>query len=163
MQIENGIDNLYLNNISAGIICFDKYKKCIYVNQYIIDLFGEQNINSSNNLNILTIYRASIHNDDREEEIKICNDFFDNQNEHQTTIRLYNQKLREYRWIINKRSIIKNLCNDQDNILYMNTLSDIQENKLLELQLIDKNLKAEESYNHKSIFLANMSHKLEHH
>lgn len=144
-----------LDNISVGIICFDEAKKCIYTNQYIIDFFGENNMS---NTNMLTIYRASVHNDDRTNEIERCNEFFDNGIDNQSTIRIYNQKLREYRWMMNKRSVIKDL--DNTNKLYMYTLCDIQENKLLEIKLRDKSLKAEESYNHKSIFLANMSHEI---
>lgn len=144
-----------LDNISVGIICFDMSKKCVYTNQYIIDFFGENNMS---NTNMLTIYRASVHNDDRINEIERCNDFFENDVDNHSTIRIYNQKLREYRWVMNKRSVIKNL--DNKNKLYMYTLCDIQENKLLEFKLRDKSLKAEESYNHKSIFLANMSHEI---
>jgi signal transduction histidine kinase/DNA-binding response OmpR family regulator len=157
MNFSRHNQSLCLDNISVGIICFDSMKKCIYTNQYVIDLFGEDNVN---NTNMITIYRASIHNEDRINEIKICNDFFNNLNDNQSSIRLYNQKLREYRWMTNKRSIVKNLNNYNESYLYIYTLCDIQENKLLELKLKDNNLKAEESYNHKSIFLANISHEI---
>jgi signal transduction histidine kinase/DNA-binding response OmpR family regulator len=42
----------------------------------------------------------------------------------------------------------------------MYTLQDVNENKLLEIQLRNETLRSEQAYNHKSIFLANMSHEI---
>lgn len=143
-----------LDMISVGIICFDLTKKCKYINKYIIDLYDEKN---SSNKNFLIMYRESIHNDDKIQEVEICNNFFNKQIENISTMRLYNKNLKEYRWFVNKRIILKN--NDKEDI-YIFILSDIHDKKLLEANLEKQKIKIEECDNHKAIFLANMSHEL---
>ena len=118
-----------LDNLSVGIICFDMTKKCKYVNKYIIDFYDEKNLS---NQNFLIMYRESIHNDDKIQEVDICNNFFNNQVENVSTMRLYNKYLKEYRWFVNKRIILKN--SEREDI-YMFILSDIHDNKLLEANL----------------------------
>jgi len=143
-----------LNNISAGIVCFDMMKRCKYVNKYIIDFYDQINFDY---LNCLITYRESVYNDDKREDVDICNNFFNKRIENTSTMRIYSKKTKEYRWFVNKRIILKN--SDREDI-YMFILSDIHDKKVLEANLEKQKIKIEECDNHKAIFLANMSHEL---
>jgi len=106
-----------------------------------------------------TLYMNAIHQDDKENEMDVCCNFTKTKMECQTTVQIFNKSLNEYRWMINKRTFIKS---EEPNVTdsFMFTLQDVNENKLLEIQLRNETLRAEEAYNHKSIFLANMSHEI---
>ena len=103
------------------------------------------------------IYLNAIHKDDRRLENEICLQFRNTHKECNSTFRILNKKTNEYRWMLNKRNVI--YLHD-NTISYVFTLQDVNENKLLEIQLRNQTLRAEEAYNHKSIFLANMSHEI---
>ena len=46
-----------------------------------------------------------------------------------STIRIFNKSLNEYRWMTNKRTFIKS---EDNTVSFMYTLQDVNENKLLE-------------------------------
>lgn len=160
MNFLNKIDkdiSLLLDNLPVGIIRFNNKRRCIYVNKFVINLLGLQNVNIKTLDDIVLFYIESIHTEDREIEKDACNTFLSSLQESNTTIRIFNKRLNEYRWITNKRTVIRT---DDKEISFMYTLQDINENKLLEIKLRDESVRAEVSINHKSIFLANFSHEL---
>lgn len=160
MDFLNRIDQditLLLDNLPVGIIRFNNERKCIYANKFVINLFG---LEAPYNLdNIDTLYMNSVHKDHKENEREICLNFMKTNEECQTNVQIFNKRLNEYRWMINKRTFIKSEDPDVPHS-FMFTLQDVNENKLLEIQLRNETLRAEEAYNHKSIFLANMSHEI---
>jgi len=160
MNFLNRIDKditLLLDNLPVGIIRFNNESKCIYANKFVINLFG---IKAPYNFeNVDTLYMNAIREDHRENERSVCCNFMKTNMECQTTVQIFNKSLNEYRWMINKRTFINS---EDPNVTdsFMFTLQDVNENKLLEIQLRNETLRAEEAYNHKSIFLANMSHEI---
>lgn len=158
MDFLNRIDKditLLLDNLPVGIIRFNEKRHCIYANKFIINTFGLETSKPLNNISVL--YANSIHKDDKQSEIDICSRFMIDYKETSSTIRIFNKSLNEYRWMTNKRTFIKS---EDNTISFMYTLQDVNENKLLEIQLRNETLRAEQAYNHKSIFLANMSHEI---
>ena len=152
MNFLNRIDKditLLLDNLPVGIVRFNNNKKCIYSNKFITRLFGIIDIEK-----LLDIYREHIHPDDLENEINVCEKFLIDQCESNSTLRIFNNELNDYRWMSNKRTFISS---DKS---FMFTLQDIHENKLLELKLRNESKRVEQAYNHKSIFLANVSHEV---
>lgn len=158
MNFINTIDKditLLLDNLPVGIIRFNDKHRCIYANRFVINLLGLDI--SRQDENISEIYLNAIHKDDRGLENEICLQFRNTHKECNSTFRILNKKTNEYRWMLNKRNVI--YLHD-NTISYVFTLQDVNENKLLEIQLRNQTLRAEEAYNHKSIFLANMSHEI---
>jgi signal transduction histidine kinase/DNA-binding response OmpR family regulator len=158
MDFLNRIDKditLLLDNLPVGIIRFNEKRQCIYANKFIINIFGLETSKPLNDISCL--YINSVHKDDRQLEIDICSKFMIDYKETSSTIRIFNKNLNEYRWMTNKRTFIKS---EDDTISFMYTLQDVNENKLLEIQLRNETLRSEQAYNHKSIFLANMSHEI---
>lgn len=158
MNFINTIDKditLLLDNLPVGIIRFNDKHRCIYANRFVINLLGLDI--SRQDENISEIYLNAIHKDDRRLENEICLQFRNTHKECNSTFRILNKKTNEYRWMLNKRNVI--YLHD-NTISYVFTLQDVNENKLLEIQLRNQTLRAEEAYNHKSIFLANMSHEI---
>lgn len=158
MNFLNRIDKditLLLDNLPVGIIGFNEKRRCIYANKFIINLFG---IDISNPLqDMISLYINSIHKDDKQKEIDICSKFISDYKETNSTIRIFNKPLNDYRWVTNKRTVIQS---EDNTISFMYTLQDVNENKLLEIQLRNQTIRAEQAYSHKSIFLANMSHEI---
>ena len=148
---------LLLDNLPVGIIRFNNERKCIYANKFVINLFGIKAPYNFENMDAL--YMNAIREDHRETEREVCCNFRKTNTECQTTVQIFNKSLNEYRWMINKRTFINS---EDPNVTdsFMFTLQDVNENKLLEIQLRNETLRAEEAYNHKSIFLANMSHEI---
>jgi signal transduction histidine kinase/response regulator RpfG family c-di-GMP phosphodiesterase len=97
-----------------------------------------------------------VHKDDYEKENNLCQNFFLHNTNDESTFRMFNSQFKEYRWMINKRTVI----HGKISISYMFTLQDIHNQKLIETQMRNETLNAERAYNHKSIFLANMSHEI---
>lgn len=158
MNFINTIDKditLLLDNLPVGIIRFNDKHRCIYANRFVINLLGLDI--SRQDENISEIYLNAIHKDDRKLENDIFLQFKNTHKECNSTFRILNKKTNEYRWMLNKRNVI---CLHDNTISYVFTLQDVNENKLLEIQLRNQTLRAEEAYNHKSIFLANMSHEI---
>ena len=158
MNFINTIDKditLLLDNLPVGIIRFNDKHRCIYANRFVINLLGLDILRQDENIS--EIYLNAIHKDDRRLEKEMCLQFRNTHQECNSTFRILNKKTNEYRWMINKRNVI--YLHD-NTISYVFTLQDVNENKLLEIQLRNQTLRAEEAYNHKSIFLANMSHEI---
>lgn len=157
MNFINKIDKditLLLDNLPVGIIRFNDKHKCIYANRFVINLLGLDP--SKSDTDISKIYMNAIHNEDRESEINTCITFMETHKESHSTFRIFNKQTNEYTWMTNKRNIIYS----DNTISFMFTLQDVNENKLLEIQLRNETIRAEKAYNHKSIFLANMSHEI---
>jgi signal transduction histidine kinase/DNA-binding response OmpR family regulator len=181
MNILNKIDKditLLLDNLPVGIIRLNNDKQCSYANKWIYETLGVTTLDEVYNKHF-----SSIFIDDIENEKQITYNFLFDNIETESTYRLYNSVLNEYRWVVNKRIILNNtsitnmINNDNndnndnddhnrlknnlsDNMIYMFTIQDIHSNKLMELKLRSETQRAEEAYNHKSIFLANMSHEI---
>jgi len=143
---------LVLDNLPVGIIRMNESGKCVYTNMYI-----KKMLNIKDASGVCDAYMSAIHKDDMQCELDICRNFLHNYTESSNVVRIYNNLQKDYRWYMNKRTIIRS----REGILtFMNTLQDVHENKLMELKLRDETLKAEKAYNHKTIFLANMSHEI---
>jgi PAS domain S-box-containing protein len=141
---------LLLDNLPVGIVRFDTDKNCIYANKFIIKLCGIGNKCQ----NTLKKMSDLIHPDDKKIEMEICQNFLLKKEECESTFRIFNKNTNDYIWVTNKRTFIKN------KEIFMYTIQDINDNKLLEIKLRDETMKAEDAYNHKSIFLANINHEL---
>lgn len=141
---------LLLDNLPVGILRFDTDKNCIYANKFIVNLCNIGNKCQNTLKKIMEL----IHPDDKKTELEICQNFLSKREECQSVFRIFNKNANEYRWFMNKRTFIKN------KEIFMYTIQDINDNKLLEIKLRDETMKAEDAYNHKSIFLANMNHEL---
>lgn len=155
-QIDEDI-TILLDNLPMGIIRLNSEKKCIYANKFIyniLDVIGCEEICHT--------LKVCIYEEDKEKENKMCNDFLNNLVESESTFRLYNKNKKEYRWMSNKRTLIKPLSNidGSASFSFMYTLQDIHDTKIMEINLRNETLKAEEASNHKSIFLARNQHEL---
>jgi signal transduction histidine kinase/DNA-binding response OmpR family regulator len=149
---------LLLDNLPVGIMRFNDTRRCVYANRFIINLFG---LNTNQKLDDITsIYVESIHKDDKQNEIETCLKFMSDYQECNSTIRIFNKQLNEYRWMTNRRTVVYPDEETDNTVSFMYTLQDVNENKLLEIQLRNESVRAEQAYNHKSIFLANMSHEI---
>ena len=149
--------SLVLDNLPVGIIRLDSVKRCVYANKFILDA-----LDISLCKDIQTPYIQNIHPDDLEAEKQACHKFLQEHIESETTLRLYNKCKDEYRWMKNKRLLLKNTnkINNNTEVSYMYTLQDVHVNKTMEIELRQESKKAEQAFNHKSIFLANMSHEI---
>jgi signal transduction histidine kinase/DNA-binding response OmpR family regulator len=159
MDFLNSIDkdiSLLLDNLPVGIVKFNEKSECIYINKFIKNLFGLDNLTSHSLDNLKNLYINQIHIDDRQQEIIICQQFKNDNQEVTSTFRIFNKYLNEYRWVTNKRTVI----NHENMISFIYTLQDIHENKILELKLRNETVKSEHAYTHQASFLANMSHEI---
>lgn len=150
-QIDEDI-TLVLDNLPVGIVRINHSGKCVYANKYIISMFGAKDANQ-----VYETWMKAIHNDDINGELEASRDFLHSYKECSSTLRLYNNQLKEYRWHTNKRTIIRS---KDGSLSFMNTFQDIHEIKVMEIQLMNETIKSSEAYNHKSRFLANMSHEI---
>lgn len=157
---------LLLDTLPVGIVRLNEDHKCVYANKFIMTMFNSASIDS-----VYDMHMKSIHPDDKESQMKICKEFLLDHIESESTYRLFDHSFNEYRWIKNKRVLIKPevtsplLSNTTDpvdttEIAFMYTIQDIHQNKLYEIELQKATQTAESAYNHKSIFLANMSHEI---
>jgi signal transduction histidine kinase/DNA-binding response OmpR family regulator len=145
---------LLLDNLPIGIVRLNYNKQCIYANKFIyeiLDVISCEEINHTMNV--------CIYEEDREQEKNLCSEFLNNLVESESSFRLYNKIKKEYRWMSNKRTVIKP-TNPSNEFSFIYTLQDIHDNKIMEINLINETIKAEEAYNHKSVFLANISHEV---
>lgn len=150
-QIDEDI-TLVLDNLPVGIVRINHSGKCVYANKYIISMLGAKDANQ-----VYETWMKAIHKDDINGELEASRDFLHSYKECNSTLRLYNNQSKEYRWHTNKRTIIRS---KDGSLSFMNTLQDIHEIKLMEIQLMNETIKSSEAYNHKSRFLANMSHEI---
>jgi signal transduction histidine kinase/DNA-binding response OmpR family regulator len=157
-DILNEIDqdiSLCLDNLPVGILRFNNNKECIYANKYIMDLL---NFDYKDLQNIHQYFKENIHKDDYLNEMNKCDNFLNNFQESQSSFRLFDVVNKSYKWMINKRIIMRR--KDSKKISYLYTLQDIDAMKEIELKLKEETIRAEQAYAHKSIFLANMSHEI---
>ena len=155
INILNKIDKdtiLLLDNLPVGIIRLNKKKECIFANKFVLSLLGIDNYED-----VSKTQYASTHHEDIDRETNLSKKLFEENIESENVLRIYDNDLREYRWFIIKRTIINNNNNE---VIFMYTLQDIHDNKIMEINLRNETLKSEKAYNHKSIFLANMSHEI---
>jgi len=150
-QIDEDI-TLVLDNLPVGIVRINHSGKCVYANRYIISMFGAKDANQ-----VYECWMKAIHKDDMNGELEASREFLHNYKECSSTLRVFNNQLKEYRWHTNKRTIIRS---KDGSLSFMNTLQDIHEIKVMELKLMNETRKSSEAYNHKSRFLANMSHEI---
>ena len=97
--------SLLLDNLPVGIIRLNSDKKCIYANKFVFQIFG---INACNDFcNVSINHFNAIHPDDRIVEQRLCDDFIFRNIESESTFRIYHNYYQDYRWMSNKRTIIK--------------------------------------------------------
>lgn len=143
---------LLLDDLPVGIVRMNNERKCIYVNKYVYNTLGVLSCDA-----VCAQFAEIMFHEDVQIEIAYCNDFLYNHIESESQFRIFNKEANEYRWMANKRTLIK--ARDT-TVSYLYTIQDIHDTKTKELQLRHETTKAEQAYNHKSIFLANMSHEI---
>lgn len=129
--------DIILNNINIGILILNEHLQCIYVNKYIEDYFNlnEDLINNK-------IYINYIHPDDLKNVVNQCKKY-NVQNGDKIVCRY---KLNStFKWIN-----IQKFYNEPHHFYIITDIDDIKKNEL----------KTEMEYNHKSLFLANISHEV---
>lgn len=147
-------DNL-LDHLPVGIVRFNKDKKCMYVNKFVLDALGSTSFENITNFDhICTYYNSHIHEDDKKDEEDLNKQLLQNNIAVESCCRLYDKRFQEYRWMLVRRVIMENVP------AYLFFLQDIHENKSMEIKLRQESQKAEDAYNHKTTFLANMSHEI---
>ena len=131
-----------LDYIDLGVLELDKTMKYLYQNKFVEKYF-EIIKNDLNNL------KENVFIDDMH--------FFDlylladkKNLKHEIRIKI-NSNTRIYEWFCIKRIFKKT---------YIYTFENINKFKLIEYELKEQNMKNENSYNHKSLFLANINHEL---
>jgi len=143
--------SVMLDNLPVGIIRLDTGRRCVYANQFILKAFGAVSCSD-----ICKRHHKHIHPEDLQTEMSHTQRFLFENVESETTFRLFHDTYKDYRWVKNKRTLIR----ANDKITYMYTFQDIHQNKLMEFELRNETMKAEQAYKHKSTFLANMSHEI---
>lgn len=128
------ITNLIFDNIPLGILSFNSKNQCYHANKYMYDLFG-LNILNNKNKNFYQLFIESIHQDDLNKELNICDNFFYNLQPIESISKLYNKEKSEYRYILIKRVFLKHI---KKKLHYIYIFQDIHEKKQLELQLQKK-------------------------
>lgn len=158
---------LLLDNLPVGIIRLNSNKNCIYVNRFIYDLFEITPNQQDNQYTILYEIFRRIHPEDLPTFQSEDEQFLLDHKENESVFKIWRESIHDWVWVSNKKILIHN-CDDnnkdnnnnKDNISYMYTFQDINKTKTMEIQLRDQQLRLEQAYNHKSIFLANFSHEL---
>jgi len=140
-----------LNNIDIGVLEFDNKLKCIYMNEYMIKNFEINDMSLVNDKYILNNYENHVHKDDVESNRYLAEEFFKNRTNSENICRIKNIMYKEYHWYKIKRIY-------KDTYIY--TFEDINNLKLLEIELREAKVKVESSYNHKNLFFANINHEL---
>lgn len=153
-HVLNTIDqdiSLVLDNLPVGILRLDADHNCIYANKFLMEALDSQTC-----VGLVDKFIQHIHQDERQKEVELANQFFHYHSESESFFQLYNKSLGEYRWMNNKRILLEN--SGAYSFMYM--LQDVHTNKSLELELRKQTMKLEQAYRHKSRFLANMSHEI---
>jgi CheY-like chemotaxis protein len=128
--------DIILNNINIGILILNEHLQCIYVNKYIEEYFNlnEDLINNKT-------YIKFIHPDDLNYVVNQCK-----QSNSQKDKIICRYKLNNnFKWIN-----VQKFCNGVHYFYIITDIDDIKKNEL----------KTEMEYNHKSLFLANISHEV---
>lgn len=129
--------DIILNNINIGILILNEHLQCIYVNKYIEDYFklNEDLINNK-------IYINYIHQNDLNNVVNQCKQY-SLQNGSKIVCRYKLNNI--FKWIN-----IQKFYNEPHYFYIITDIDDIKKNEL----------KTEIEYNHKSLFLANISHEV---
>lgn len=131
----------------------DSNNQCTYVNKYIETHFDGINDGIKEYIN------ANCHPEDNDNDVPFKDNFYSTLTESTTTFRLKNNNNTEtenYHWY-KKISILLNI-EAKTQMLYV--IQDVNDSKMLEMELREEKGKVEKAYNHKSTFLANMSHEI---
>jgi signal transduction histidine kinase/CheY-like chemotaxis protein len=136
--------NNILDNIKIGIFVLDKDLNCLYINEFMT-YFGVHKETFN-----LKEYETLIHPDDYQREKENCTKFYTKCENCESISRIRINYI--YRWIKIKRIVSQNV--------FIHTLEDIDEFKNMEFDLRNEKIKSDIAYNHKSLFLANVSHEL---
>jgi len=134
-----------LNYVSVGILCYQNKTTIDFKNKFVDELLGDN-----------SHYIESVHNDFKDAESSLWNNFFDHNQISNSECQIYSKKLKEYLWMQVQRTLI--VCNGVHK--FMITLLNINETKKLEIKLINETQQKEAAYNHNSAFLTNMSHEI---
>lgn len=154
------ITNLIFDNIPLGILNFNSKGQCYYANKYMYNLFGINPLNNKN-INFCQLFKESIHQDDINRELNICDNFLCSLQTTESISRLYNKQKSEYRYVLIKRIFLKRV---EEKLHYIYIFQDVNEKKKLELQLQTQlqtqNLQEIVSTKNDLSILLNMSHQI---
>jgi signal transduction histidine kinase/CheY-like chemotaxis protein len=150
------ITNLIFDNIPLGILSFNSKRQCFYANKYMYNIFG-LNLLKNTNINFCQLFKESIHKDDLEKELNICDNFLFSLQNTESISRLYNKQKSDYRYVLIKRVFLKRI---EQKLHYIYIFQDIHEKKQIELQLKTQNLKKTTSHKNDLSLLLNMSHQI---
>lgn len=143
--------SILINHLPIGFIRLDEHGKCVYANKTMYDLLGVTKLEELWNKDF-----DYIHNEDAPNEKLSIKKFLNDNIEDITTIRIYSNIHKDYRWMISKKTVIHN----ENTLIRMLTLEDIHDTVILKNQLRNDTFRLETAFNHKSVFLANMSHEI---
>ena len=150
------ITNLIFDNISLGILSFNSKGHCFYANKFMYNIFG-LNLLKNTNINFCQLFKESIHKDDLQKELNICDNFLFSLQNTESISKIYNKQKSEYRYILIKRVFLKRI---EEKLHYIYIFQDIHEKKQLELQLKTQNLKNTTLHKNDLSLLLNMSHQI---
>lgn len=150
------ITNLIFDNISLGILSFNSKGHCFYANKFMYNIFG-LNLLKNTNINFCQLFKESIHKDDLQKELNICDNFLFSLQNTESISKIYNKQKSEYRYILIKRVFLKRI---EEKLHYIYIFQDIHEKKQLELQLKTQNLKNTTLHKDDLSLLLNMSHQI---
>ena len=150
------ITNLIFDNIPLGILNFNSKGKCFYANKFMYNIFG-LNFLKDININFCKLFKESIHKDDIQKELNICDNFLFSLQNTESISRIYNKQKSEYRYTLIKRVFLKQI---EEKLHYIYIFQDIHEKKQLELQLKTQNLKNTTLHKDDLSLLLNMSHQI---
>lgn len=145
-----------LDNIEVGVMGFDINHNCIYINNYIRKEFNI-NVNGSDSpVKFEQLIQEHVHPDDTQDVTEQCYSFISCEtNTSESFCRIMNKRTKSFHWYKLHR-IIQN----DNGYHHLCTFEDVNELKLLEIELRESNKRTEKAYGHKSLFLANMSHEI---
>lgn len=150
------ITNLIFDNIPLGILSFNSKKQCYYANKYMYNIFG-LNVLKDTNINFCQLFKESIHKDDVQKELNICNNFLSSLQNTESISKIYNKQKSEYRFVLIKRIFLKKI---EQKLHYIYIFQDIHEKQQLELQLKSQNLKKITQHKDDLSLLLHMSHQI---
>ena len=150
------ITKLIFDNISLGILSFNSKGHCFYANKFMYNIFG-LNLLKNTNINFCQLFKESIHKDDVQKELNICDNFLFSLQNTESISKIYNKQKSEYRYILIKRVFLKRI---EEKLHYIYIFQDIHEKKQLELQLKTQNLKNTTLHKDDLSLLLNMSHQI---
>lgn len=139
-----------LSFLPIGIIEINTLNQCTYANKYVMDNLKSETLES-----LATQFSKLAHIDDDKEKLPFFDNFYSELVESHSAFRL-NIQNDEFTWF-KKTALLLNM-EEQQQLIYI--IQNINESKLLELELREEKCKVEKAYNHKSTFLANMSHEI---